>query len=315
MNYISDCLERFRQLPQKLKDRLGGPETLAVVKALEEDYGVSTSFVIILVAIGELSPNDIDKYLQAKYGLSAEDAFDIMNELTREVLTKILIEADDTEPDKESLKIILQNKLDLLLKDKDEAEAFNDGAFQILSLDGSFLQELETVLINNQLIIGSKPIDNSVSRVSPTVANWIKDFVSLNGTDNFDDLIVANYLINSKNVKNLTEDEKKSLSQVLKIYRNLVFFLENSEKLPVDFWEIIPVAKEETALLNSNKPEKKVETPVINDILSSQTAVAAGRPQESEMASLQAALKDYSPASLEYRAIKQEIQRLHQGKK
>ncbi len=315
MNYIADCLERFRQLPQKLKDRLGGPETLAVVKALEEDYGVSTSFVIILVAIGELSPNDIDKYLQAKYGLSAEDAFDIMNELTREVLTKILIEADDTEPDKESLRIILQNKLDLLLKDKDEAEAFNDGAFQILSLDGSFLQELETVLINNQLIIGSKPIDNSVSRVSPTVANWIKDFVSLNGTDNFDDLIVANYLINSKNVKNLTEDEKKSLSQVLKIYRNLVFFLENSEKLPVDFWEIIPVAKEETALLNSNKPEKKVETPVINDILSSQTAVAAGRPQESETASLQAALKDYSPASLEYRAIKQEIQRLHQGKK
>ena len=315
MNYIADCLERFRQLPQKLKDRLGGPETLAVVKALEEDYGVSTSFVIILVAFGELSPNDIDKYLQAKYGLSAEDAFDIMNELTREVLTKILIEADDTEPDKESLRIILQNKLDLLLKDKDEAEAFNDGAFQILSLDGSFLQELETVLINNQLIIGSKPIDNSVSRVSPTVANWIKDFVSLNGTDNFDDLIVANYLINSKNVKNLTEDEKKSLSQVLKIYRNLVFFLENSEKLPVDFWEIIPVAKEETALLNSNKPEKKVETPVINDILSSQTAVAAGRPQESETASLQAALKDYSPASLEYRAIKQEIQRLHQGKK
>ena len=315
MNYIADCLERFRQLPQNLKDRLGGPEVLAIVKTLEENYGVSTSFVIILVAIGELSPNDIDKYLQAKYGLSAEDAFDVMNELTREVLTKILIETRETEPDKESLKLILQDKLDLLLKDKDEAEAFNAGVFQILSVDGAFLQELETVLINNQLLIGSKPIDNSVSHLSPTVANWIKDFVSLNGTDNFDDLIVANYLINSKNVKNLAENEKKSLSQVLKIYRNLVFFLENSEKLPVDFWEIIPVEKEELALSNSLKSEKKAEAPVVNDVLTSPAAAAVVRPQESETASLQAALKDYSPASLEYRAIKQEIQRLHQKKK
>lgn len=319
MNYIVDCLARFRQLPTAAKQKIGGMDSFSVVQKIGAQYGVDVSFALILVAIGELNTKDFGAYLKKKYYLSAEDAYDVENEVTRFIFSKFLLQEKETI-NKSALMSEFKDDLINLFKDKDKAVAFNIKAFKILSSDGAFLNDLEKILLSHDFEIGSELIFSQNRKVKQTISNWIKDFLIFNSTDNFDDIILARYMSSSDNAKNLSDEDKSLLFRVLKTYRNISFFLENSEKTPIDFLELISV--DMIALDNSKNNDRRVNSlsKKEDDLLIKkeevlpESSVEATPSINSDLAYLQEALFKYGRNSLEYRAVKQEIERLRKNK-
>lgn len=313
MNYIAECLERFRQLPEDIKMKLGGAEALLAVKEIEEKYGVNTSFVVILVAIGELSATKINEYLSLKEGLSEEDAFDVMNEMTRSIFSNLFIGQVNELPLFEDIKTAFKDELLDLLSNREKAQAFNYNVFNYLKSDASLLMDLENILNTQILVLGKENIIHEKEIWHPTIANWIKDFVRINGSGNFDNLVLANYISNAENPKKLSPAEKILLTRILKLYRNIAFFDEVTDKTPIGFWEIIPLDFPEDSP-SPNKSENVIKT--IQPAEKSEAVEVSAAKQteaESSAAKLQAALNDYAPDSLEYKVIKQELERLRQA--
>lgn len=206
-------------------------------------------------------------------------------------------------------------------------DELNDDIFEFIE-DDNYRQKLESALYNNnqENVTRIKPIINN-NPERGTIANWLKDFIAFNGSDNFSDIVLAEYLVNSANAKKLSVNDKKKIKKLLKIYRNLVFFPDSFKDKGPD-WGIIPLEvdyskaeeKKETKsseIMKSDKGRKSRSIPVNKDII-----------EDSEMKNnktlepvkitlldeLQIMLKDYPENSLEYKAIEQEIRHLSSKK-
>lgn len=312
MDYIAQCLQKFSKLTPELKEILGGADALVAVKEIEQKYGVNTSLPLVLVGIGKLKATQVEEYLRQEENLSEEDALEVSRELSRTVFSRLVAAFTPAqEIDGESLKETLNNDLLKLISDKELAESFNIDVFYLLKNEPTFLAELEAVITNHSTVVSKAKIVDEKGARQASVANWIRDFVALNGSGYFDDLVLANYISNSKNAKSLSAAEKILLSRVFKVYRNITHFEEITDKTPVRFWSIIPtdievepIAKQ--AEVQEEVPEKKA----------SEAAPAIEKEQvaqrDSEATKLQAALNDYAAGSLEYKVIKQELDRLRQ---
>lgn len=285
---------------------------MTVVQNIENNYGVDISFALILIAIGELDANDLPVYLQKKYSLSADDSYDVANEATRKIFSKLFYDKND-KSDQSLLVSEFDGGFLELLKDSARASIFNNNVFKILAEDASFLDRLEKSLLANESMIGSGQFLSAGSKLRSSVANWIKDFLSVNGTDNFNDIDIIRYITDSENAKNLSKDDKSLLFKVLKTYANIVFFLENSDSKPIASLEFIPTsANDSVSISDSPLPlAVKKDIPKIEEEKSGQQAVAA----ISDLDYLQAILSNYNYNSLEYKAIKQEIDRLRKSSK
>ncbi|MDP3836505.1 MAG: hypothetical protein Q8Q67_00095 [bacterium] len=306
MDYIAQCLQKFSKLPQGLKEILGGPEALVVVKEIELEYGVNTSLPLILVGIGELKATQVADYLRKEENLSEEDALEVSRELTRNVFSRLVATfTPGQEIDALSLKETLKNDLLKLISDKDLAESFNLNVFYLLKNEPAFLTELEAAIMSNPTIVSNSKIIDEKGAHQATVANWIRDFVALNGSGYFDDLVLANYISNSKNAKSLSAAEKILLSRIFKVYRNISYFDEITDKTPVRFWSIIPVDIEVEPLGRQADVEESDTSKKPLPLERDEVVI-----QNSEASKLQAALKDYPVGSLEYKVIRQELDRL-----
>jgi hypothetical protein len=279
MNYVAQCLEKFRQLPENIKDILGGFDALLVIKKLEDAYNVSLSFLVVLVAIGEVGLEDIPGYLKKRYGFSEEDAFDLQNELTRKIFSFVLVAPSVSVISESTAEAILNEGINGLLAGSKKAQEFNEGLFSLFSKNGSLPDKLSKNFINNQERLTSGSILSEGKEVAPTVANWLKDFISVSGSEMFDDLVLIQYLSNSINVKRLGEKDKDLVRRLLRLYRNLVFFPSSMDNLPLEDWEIVPTDKKEFDKSSSTLTE------------------------------LEKMLPQYPAASLEHKAVSQEISR------
>lgn len=312
MEYIINCLAKFSQLPSSVKQKMGGMDSFLVVQKIQEKYGVDVSFALILVAIGDLSAEDFGLYIKKKNFLALDDAEDISNEVTRKIFSKFLYEKKEII-DKSALASEFKDNLINIFKDKDAAIAFNIKAFKVLAKDGSFLGDLEKALLACEFEIGDKPIIKENRPIKPSVSNWIKDFLIFNSTDNFDNIILARYISSSDNVKNLSDSDKTLIFRLLKTYHNIVFFLENSEKIPIDFLELIAidmsVSEDEDSLKKDISKENNtvlVEKEELSDV--------AAVNVDSDLAYLHEELSKYDRDTLEYRVVKQELERLRKNK-
>jgi hypothetical protein len=308
MNYVAQCLEKFRRLPENIKEILGGLDALLVIKKLEDVYNISLSFLVVLVAIGEVSLEDIPGYLKKKYGFSEEDAFDLQNELTRKIFSFVLVAPSVSVISESAAEGILSEGINGLLADSKKAQEFNEGLFGLFSKNGLLPDKLSKNFVNNQERLTSGSILSEGKEVAPTVANWLKDFISVSGSGIFDDLALIQYLSNSSNVKRLDEKDKNLLRRLLRLYRNLVFFPNSMGNLPVEDWEIIPIDKKED--------EKKIREDVLAAPSPKATGVrilsAAASPLPDKLATLtelEKMLPQYPAASLEHKAVSQEISR------
>lgn len=213
---------------------------------------------------------------------------------------------------------------------------------QFSILDYNFLTKLNGALVNIILVEDrnkfkedlSKAILANDQKITPnhtikTVKDWLKDYVSKMGLDNKDNLAKAQYLVALKGNKSISPKEYANLIVLFDFYDVLGI----PSDTPAGLEEEVPVmVKDRLYIFRKGVlepvPEKKeiIEamsllsentggTPA-NPISSSQSVSIARQttivstPPPSELAELQEALKDYTPASLEYKAISQEISRL-----
>lgn len=210
---------------------------------------------------------------------------------------------------------------------------YNETIIDLIKDDENFKKSLETSLYTNQeLVVPDKIIVNG-SEVKASVANWIKDFISQNGSEMFNNVILVKYLSDNPNVKKLKDADREVVKKILKLYRNLVFFPDSMENIPLEEWEIFPIDQTQVStsaglkkkgkivdVLEDNNQGPAISEPVkseevikpnVVDSASNSIATPILAPKEpSELDQLEDLLKKYPVGSFEYKTIQQEIKRL-----
>lgn len=263
----------------------------------------------------ELYQDNVNKFLE----LIEDENFKNLDKLV-ELHEKVV----DPKEEEEYVSDLLSNHLlEVLEADSQEAAAsLSGGLIYLLNNNENFKIKAPQILLENNSLLSSGNIILADKEVSPTVSNWLKDFIKINGSDMFDELKMAQYLSTSPNAKKLTRTEKDLLRKLLKLYRNLAFFPDSMENNPIEDWQIIPVDKPET--------DKKVRgSEIFHDVLNDDKRVdalkvAAKAPQPREqiqekienapLNELERMLTQYAPGSLEYKAVRQEIEHLKKKK-
>jgi hypothetical protein len=336
MNYFAECLTRFQSLDTITRETFGSVETYISIKEIEDKYKIKLSFLVILIALGEIEEEDIEDYLIIKFKLSSTVAKNAKEEIVEKILDPVLEKIIDTKPinnfvaSKEDIINLFSKRVIETLKSSPEViQGLNFLIFK-LSNEHDDLEEkiIELLYKNEEILTGGKLVIED-REVSPTVANWLKDFIKVNGSNIFDELTLAQYLTNSANVKKLKPGEKDLLRKLLKLYRNLAFFPESMENIPIEDWQIIPVSYEEIALHQSKKKKELVESrDVLSDkkeviakeepIVKKEVAAKEAKPIVEEakpIDELENILTSYKPGTLEHKAVTQEIGRLNKKSK
>lgn len=380
MQYILECLEKFQLLDSEIREAFGGETTYLKAKKLEQEFNVELSFVLILLAIDELESADLPEYLAKKFNLAPEKASLLTAKIEEEIIDPALesispdLDEDEEAPfgfNKNSIhEIFASSLIDLLKGSPAEIKAFNILVFSSLVEDDTLEDKIIKALFANQEEISANKIILEDKEIKASVANFLKDFIRNHGSVMPDNLVLANYLNTSSNAKKLSASEKELLNRILKTYRNLVFFPESLDNVPMELWEIVPekssqqevldvLSDEDSRTTNQDKnkavralaSKKNIKMKDGNQVVTDQIALsekkrltpdplvevsdhrfqgeANRKPISSvstpdELAKIQKIisqddytldelvnrLPQYSENSLEYRAIKQEIDRL-----
>jgi hypothetical protein len=332
-SYLNECLERFHDLPDQIQEMIGGFEAALKIKNLEEQYGVDLGFAVILIAIGELTIDDLADYLNLKFDFDKIKGQEIADKLSEEIFDDVLdfiLENTETEESvtEESIEtpsnfgpitnLSLEEKKELILKtfgeniipalqaEPDKIQDFNIAIFQAFNEDESLENEAERLLYINQEKLSDHHIILDGHPSSPTIANWLKDFIKQHGSDLFDEVALAEYLTQSPNIKQLKPAERELVRKVLKLYRNLSFFPESMEGVPLDQWEVFPVDRSKLVHITKSPINQK---PAVNEMILEAVDEVATEKQK-VIFDLQKSLAKYSQNTLEYKAISQEINRL-----
>jgi len=328
-SYFAECLDKFHELPDQLQNMIGGFDACLKIKKIEEAYNVSLGFAAILVAVGELTIDDLPEYLRLKFGLDEAKSEEIAGHLEEEIFIPALqfigeqiiseTEAAPLSPFGPISQMSEADKKELILKtfeseiipalsaEPSKLQDFNVVIFQAFSLDDGLEDKIESLLYNNQEKISEHRLIMDGHPASPSIANWLKDFIKKYGSDLFNEVALAEYLSSAPNIKVITPAEKELVRKVLKLYRNLVFFPDSMHGVPVEQWEIFPIDRTKLNaihdVLSDNQPTATVVVPEANP-----------EPELTErqkiIFDLQKNLTKYSTSSLEYKAIRQEINRL-----
>ena len=141
---------------------------------------------------------------------------------------------------------ILKNQLEEELNNHPVIiNAINSRIFTILSQDHNFFGSMEKALYDNKEKITPGLINISGKSAEPTVASWLSDFIAKNGTDYFTTVNLSQYITNSANTKNLSNEEKETVTRLLLLYRNLKFFSQTFDEVSSEQWEILPLRLDE----------------------------------------------------------------------
>lgn len=329
--YLAECLEKFYELPELVILEFDNPIYLQIVKNLNNEYGLELSFTVILVAIGELSFQDVQEYLIKRYNLSEDNAKDISNKLNNFYFQPIIDRLSFLNQDSNKIKptlaeeenIILQIfKENLLVELKNHEKiitALNQRIFALLSRNLTAKKQIEAALLQNQEKITEQSLVINNEKYPGTVTNWLRCFVIEKGADNFNSLSISEFLGLSKNAANLADFDKKVLRSLLNAYRNIKFFPDSMPSDDGTDWAIIPLPEKNVSLdesidiANTQETEKIID-PEMQPLKSSIKSDAEPKPANLEninkINQLQLMLKRYESDSLEAQAISEEIAKL-----
>ena len=179
----------------------------------------------------------------------------------------------------------------------------------VLEERDEFKKNLRNALFNNkEKLTGRKLITNNEEQ-EPTVGNWIKDYNFSLGTGLIDKLKQSQYLFNSVNVKNLSENEKKRIKILFQLYERLKL----SSQTPAGLEEDIPIDDEgRKGHIRGGvfDPADESDKQPKSAIFSNQTNLTNKIGEKSELAMLQETASKYPVGSLERKAIEEEIKKL-----
>ncbi len=218
----------------------------------------------------------------------------------------------------------------------DAISELNGGLITLLTNKPDFHNKINKILFANQEVITTQDLTWPEGIQPGTVANWLKDFIKENGSDIYNSVVLSKYLATSANPQHLSEDERKVVRRLLRLYRNLVFFPESMNDVPMEDWEIIPtekVAIEKPAPVKEEEklPEVKEEAvvaPIEKKLTPMPLAVKPEIPiaknspvvetpkvevpeikEDPELTKLKTTLAQYAPDSLEAKVIREEIRK------
>jgi hypothetical protein len=238
------------------------------------------------------------------------------------------VKAETTDADDEAAVAIslFSDGLLHILRNNDNQTVFdlNGGLVYLLNYDPELKGRLADLIIDSQERISERNISLGEKLVPPTISNWLKDFMQKQGSGNFNNLAISQYLTSSENAKNLGSDEKKLIGNAFQLYRNIKFYPESMKDIAPEQWFIVPVdplfleslrrnASEDKPIDRAVDMSKSPEVlPVKEDAVASvPKAPAALGVKEARTAELQAMAGTFPIDSLERRAIEQEIARLN----
>ncbi len=288
---LEEALEQFNDLAPEVVLTIDSVSVSEKISALEDKYKISLSSLIIYWSIGEVKVDDFKDYLVSELDLELKLATQIQTDIIETIIKPIndrLIFLD-ASPSKAGLSMaqekiiildILKNKLLIELNNHPIIiNAINARIFATLSIDHDFFDTMEKALYDNQEKITSDFIVINGKKVVPSVSNWLNDFLSQYGTENFSTINLSQYATDSVNMKNLSPIEKENVTKLLILYRNLKFFPETFDEISTDKWEILPIRlPNEIENINTNK---EVLAPV-NEPLLEMTALEIKALQESQ---------------------------------
>lgn len=317
MDYIEACLKKFNELPEDLINFLNSQDVLNFLDRIEKEYKIDLTFVVILIFIGELDLENLDIYLLKKFSLDQETSNRLMFEIEENILRKVvgifeIVNNDDyildlSDEDKKK-KIINIFSEELLSQFRSSAEfliQINAIIFETIGKEEVFLERIKRLFLDSKELLSPKKINIKEKVEDATIANWIRDFVSENGSGIFSSVALAKYLTSSKNVALLDDSEKQLLRQILKMYKNLFFFPESMENIKYEDWEIFPINKD---LLQSNFRRQENRDNIVEEKRQYQVVDSA----EEEVKVLKELLQKYPNKSLEKKAIESEIKKIQE---
>jgi len=270
MDYIEECLEKFNNLPQELQDYLNSEKSIKTLEEIEKEFGVDLTLALVLVFIDELDLEDLSIYIQEKYNLdnlvTNKILFKLEDGILKEVAERIsdfeevvpekdyILDLDISEKKRLIFSIFSEKIIEQLKSSEEHLFRLNAVTFELVGKDESFLNRLVRAFLENKEKISDKFIVTKGKTLDPTISNWVKDFVSDHGSDIVTAVSLAKYLTNNENIKKIDQEERQILRQVLKIYKNLVFFPDSMDKMPYKDWEIFPINRD-SLIFYSNKKE------------------------------------------------------------
>ena len=342
-NYFNYCLEKFKDLPDPVREFLNKSDTAEIVKKIENKYEVPLSFLVVLVAISELEFEDISTYLERKYQIEKNRSELIATEIIEQIFTPLFDqqELSDEEvirdvlgeeelvteplinrPLKERRQLILDIFSEELVKtlqaENPELKELNLAIFKTFNDDPIIEEKVESLLYNSQEKLTASNLILDSYPASPTIANWLKDFIKIYGSSLFSEISLAEYLVKSPNLKNLPNSEKELVRKLLKLYRNLIFFPESMDGVLLENWELFPL--EATGSDSLGEINKIPKSPDVASKEKEPSSVSApeekmdlaiqGNEKEQLIWNLEKSLAKYAVSSLEHKALQQEINRL-----
>jgi len=207
--------------------------------------------------------------------------------------------------------------------DVNSITTLNGALIYLLTNKPDFHNKINKVLFDNQEVITTQNLTWEEGTKAGTVANWLKDFIKENGSDIYNSVVLSKYLATSPNPQLLSEEERKIVRRLLRLYRNLVFFPESMNDVSMEEWEIIPVEKVSVEKPILGKPqdnpvpivmERKEIIPAGKKTVAPKASIAtpaeiSKMETDSEDSKLISLLTKYAPNSLEARVVKEEIKR------
>ena len=184
-------------------------------------------------------------------------------------------------------------------------------------------KQIRDVLLNNQEKITGKRIIIGIEEKEPTVANWLLNYNKTLGTGKVNDIARTQYLTNGKNIKNLTEEEKKKVRILFDLYEKLKLSSQTLEGLEED------IAIDEdyaTGIIKQGvfEPYKEptgkekelwelAEKTTRERIEEIRREIRGETGEVKDRAELEKMLSQYPEGSLERRAVEEELRKMEAG--
>ena len=334
MPYIKESLVKFNNLPANIILTVDSDLVSTELLKIENKYELKLTSLVVFVAVGDMLLDDIEKYLQIEFGVEASIAKSVNSDLREKIFSPLLKRLDfiNTHPQKtmaikEEKDYLLEIFTAGVIREFSEnpiiSEAVNARIFSIFSNNIKFREELEKALYTNGEFLTHESFKLDKKPQSPTIGNWIQDFIKVYGSGMFDNLALVKYVTESKNSKYLGLEEKKLVRKLLQLYRNIKFFPESMSSDDGEGWEIIPIDKESDAGINKKiigppktEEEKKIEElkqdeEQFSDGGLEQLAIKEEIDNKKKLESLKIEANKYTEGSLERMAMEEEIRKLN----
>ena len=178
----------------------------------------------------------------------AEDAAEPGDVKSVEEIKPIILK--DPEGEKKSIEEVFQTMIGDVLRLKSYAakKELNARIITLSLMEGGdqFHAKLLKELYENKEKLTKTKIQLKKSKGDGTVSNWLKDYIHFAGIDEVVNTIKkTKYYVDSPNVKNLKDDQKKMLDGLLDLYINLKNFYEIAQKTDLSDIEIFSISEEE----------------------------------------------------------------------